>query len=808
MDRSTQTGSTYTANTTGANWAEQRERFEQLIEQGPEQRAEQLQAMAQQSPALAEAMRDLLLAHDKFAGITNQQSHALLEQAQQFVATEQQQSMNGMSVGAYQLVEEIGRGGMGTVWRAERRDGAVVQNVAIKLLPPHLWDSHNRKRFQAERQIVASLDHPNIAKLLDAGEVQGQPFFVMELVNGVSIVEYSRQQKLTPRGQVALLQSALRALDYAHRNLVVHRDLKPANILVTTDGTVKLIDFGIAKLLSDATETATAQRFFSPNYAAPEQLLGKQQSVSVDVYQMGAVLYQLLAGKPPFDFSTASPAEIEASILHRVPKIPDAKQPDLSAVALKALRKETNERYASIAELSEDLHRYLTHRPITARSGQFWYRTQKFLRRNAVAVAASTAFAVTATGFAWHAYSQQIEIAKQRDLAVEEKQNAEAVTGFLVESFSPPDPTRGWAKNATVVDLLANARLRALASSESKGPGQFRILEAVFNAQASSGYVDGQADVFAILDETARQYPELGRDALRARVKFLQGTNSSKVDRGELYRIIELLAAEGPSEDLVNAQFALVQSLLVSSKSNQIDQEVLMLSIWSEGMKLPLSLRANIDVTISRYWSEVRGDHRKAEFILKTALAKVEYSTPVLRALILRRLSVVMSKLKSFDVGYEFARESLAIYDDIYEETNSLVIGARNNLAAAAQDARRFEEAEELYNNVRNITKRMGSDMQPEYLLTSFNLANLYAEQGRLDDAIELMDEVVESSKLAFTADDWRRRMFQLKLLELYFKSKQCDQAFFAVESFKASETELDEIAIELRQSCASKKID
>jgi eukaryotic-like serine/threonine-protein kinase len=554
------------------NWTQQRESFDQLIDQSPAEREAALQTLAQQSPDMAAALRELLAAHDKFTGITNQQGQALLGQAQQFVQAKQQQALVGMTVGAYQLIDEIGHGGMGTVWRAERRDGALAQTVAIKLLPPHRWDALSRKRFQAERQIVASLDHPNIAKLLDAGEVQGQPFFVMELVEGVSIVDYCRQHALTPRSKVALLQSALSALDLAHRNLAVHRDLKPANILVTHDGTVKLIDFGIAKFLSDANETATAQRFFSPNYAAPEQLLGSQQGVSIDVYQIGAVLYELLGGKPPFDFSQATPAEIEQSILHRVPKTPDPHQQDLSAIALKALRKLSSERYASVAELSEDLRRFLTHRPISARSGQFWYRTQKFLRRNALAVVASTAFTATVTGFAWHAYSQQIEIAKQRDLAVEEKQNAEAVTGFLVESFTPPGDVSRWPKTAKVADLLARSRRGAIANSAIDSKQRFRILEAVFNAQVSAGELEELGQLIAEMEKASGADMTLKRKWLSAKIKFIQAMQNTVVNQTELRLTLP------SSKSFPRAKILSMRSLFWCSQSSSAS---LKKKIWS-----------------------------------------------------------------------------------------------------------------------------------------------------------------------------------------------------------------------------------
>jgi tetratricopeptide (TPR) repeat protein len=389
-------------------------------------------------------------------------------------------------------------------------------------------------------------------------------------------------------------------------------------------------------------------------------------------------------------------------------------------------------------------------------------------------------------------------------LAVEEKRNAEAVTGFLVESFTPPDPNQGWAKNATVSDLLLNASKNARQSATTYA-SKFRLLEAVLNAQATSGYTDGQRELVALMERIATQRPHLKRDALSARIKVLMAGQSTGADANQLADIVTQLTPEGPSEDLVNAQFALVQLLMVSSKSDEFDAEIIKLADWSEKVNLSAFMNANIDVTLAKYWSVVKRDHRKAETILRAALTKPKYSSPVLKALFLQSLSVIMSRLKEFEAGYSVARESADIYARTYEESNSAVINAQVNLAAAALETGRLSEAEKIYNNVRKITKQLGADGRPEYVMTSFNMVEVYTLQGRPDDALALMEQVVTDASQIFMITDSRRRLFEMKLVELYLKTGRCQLASTAISSLKITASELNEIEAEVRKRCLKK---
>ncbi len=292
--------------------------------------------------------------------------------------------------GPYRLGNLLGRGGMGSVYAAERADGEVTQRVAVKLLRPGADPPQFRAWFLSERQILASLSHPNIARLLDAGHREdGQPYLVMEYIDGKTIDVYAAGISL--RQKVALFLKVCAAVSYLHRNLVVHRDLKPSNILVTDDREPKLLDFGIAKILDlGGDATVTSVRMLTPEYASPEQASGGQMTTATDIYSLGAVLYKLLTGASPYQSTSKSPTSTSPRRFVAPSKLAPGLKGDLEAILLKALREEPQERYASVEKLSEDLENYLAARPIRARTGDLWYRIRKFLRRYWLPLVAAT----------------------------------------------------------------------------------------------------------------------------------------------------------------------------------------------------------------------------------------------------------------------------------------------------------------------------------------------------------------------------------------------------------------------------------
>ncbi len=340
----------------------------------------------------------------------------------------------GQRVGPYQIVEELGRGGMGVVYLAERADGQFEQRVALKLVKRGLDTDEVLQRFRRERQILARLEHRSIARLYDGGATEdGRPYFAMELVRGEPVTVYCDQRALSIEERLRLFRRVCEAVDHAHRNHVVHRDLKPSNILVTGDGDLKLLDFGVAKFLGKGTDghdvptlTRISSRAMTPEYAAPEQVLGRPVSPATDVYALGVVLYELLTGRRPYRLARQSGPEVERTILEVEPPRPSAvveQGPeeegssaeglarargltpaalrrrlagDLDAIVLTTLRKDSGRRYVSAQALAEDIERHLAHRAVKAHPESPVYRTGKFVHRHRRAVATLGIAALTA----------------------------------------------------------------------------------------------------------------------------------------------------------------------------------------------------------------------------------------------------------------------------------------------------------------------------------------------------------------------------------------------------------------------------
>jgi serine/threonine protein kinase len=316
----------------------------------------------------------------------------------------------GTNVGPYVLQHEIGRGGMGAVWRARRSDGASRRPVALKL--PHVGEQGQELNdgFARERDILAELSHPNIARLDDAGVSEsGQPFLALEYVPGRPLTDYCDEHRLDICARLRLLLQVLRAVQHAHRHLVIHRDLKPTNILVTPQGHAMLLDFGIAKLIpDDAADSGGRTRLqgaaLTPEYASPEQIAGKPASTASDIYSLGVLLFELLTGERPYQLTRTTRTALEEAILHEEPRRPSATvcgtaaaaaratsvrnlsrslRGDLDSIALKALRKNPAERYRSADALSKDIERYLGREPVSVRANDSWYRLRKFVSRRA-----------------------------------------------------------------------------------------------------------------------------------------------------------------------------------------------------------------------------------------------------------------------------------------------------------------------------------------------------------------------------------------------------------------------------------------
>lgn len=398
---------------TPERWRVVRALFDEALAREPARRAAFVRAAAAGDAALAREVVSLLAALDEEDDRFEQPAVAQLAGRAE---ARTGPAMEGRRIGAYRVLREVGQGGMGSVYEAARADDQYRKRVAIKVIKRGMDSDLVVRRFRRERQILAGLEHPNIAALLDGGVTDdGQPYVVLEFVEGLAITEYCAARGLGVRGRLELFLQVCDPVQYAHRNLVVHRDLKPSNILVTDGGTPKLLDFGVAKLLGaehegDAPLTQAGLQAFTPEYASPEQLRGEPITTAADIYSLGVLLYELLTGQRPFEAGRRSRHEMARIVGGQEPTRPSAAVPggagsrtglaeparlrrelagELDSIVLKAIAPTPQQRYSSAEALAEDVRRYLDGRPVLARQGTAGYRARKFVGRHRVSVAAA-----------------------------------------------------------------------------------------------------------------------------------------------------------------------------------------------------------------------------------------------------------------------------------------------------------------------------------------------------------------------------------------------------------------------------------
>ncbi|MCZ6818342.1 MAG: serine/threonine-protein kinase [Calditrichaeota bacterium] len=609
----------------------------------------------------------------------------------------------GERIGPYRIVDEIGSGGMGAVYLAERADQTFHQRVALKVIKNGVSSEHLLKRFESERQILARLQHPNIARLLDGGVTEDDlPYFTMEFVEGEPIDRYCDRLKLSIRQRLKLFQAVCSAVSYAHRNLVVHRDLKPANILVQEDGIVKLLDFGIAKFL-DVTDSAiptnltiTAQRLLTPDYASPEQIRGESVAIATDIYQLGINLYELLTGQRPHHFDTSSFAEIERIIYETEVSKPSTAvvrvatstsgsghdsaktiskargcEPnqlrrqlngDLDNICLMALRKEPERRYASVDNLAQDITRYLTGRPVTARPSTFAYRTQKFVKRNQVALASISLMVFLLSFMMMEIVDERDNARQEASKAMQEASKAMQIAEFVIDLFEVNAPSKSLGETISVKELLER--------------GAERIDEDLA----------GQPEVQAtMLHVVGRVYHSLGR--YQKAIAFQERALAIR-------RQIHGKAHEEIAESL----YGLANAFLHNYDAPLANQYL------KETLAMRRLLAGNEDTLVAKVLDKIAGLER-IEGKYKDAIAHQE--------------------------------EALAIRRARFAEPNVEIAHSLHHLAKVLMDSGKLDQAEPLFFDALNQYRELLPDEHPDILLTLNNLALLYERRGDYGRAIE-----------------------------------------------------------------------
>jgi len=598
----------------------------------------------------------------------------------------------GQKIGNYRIVREIGRGGMGVVLLGKREGGEFEQQVAIKVLKRGIDSDEIVRRFDQERRILASLNHSNIAALLDGGTTDaGLPYFVMEFVDGLPLIKFCEQHAASESVKIRLFREVCSAVSYAHTRLIVHRDLKPSNIIVTADGVPKLLDFGIAKLLSDGSGstrlTQTINRMLTPEYASPEQVRGDPITTASDVYSLGVILYELLTGKLPYNFKTRSAEETFRLICDEDPIPMDRTtvariDPDLKNIVLFALRKEPERRYSTVEAFSNDIDRFTNGLPVSARRNTLKYRTQKYLKRHtAVAIASVLVILTVMLGIG--------ATLRQARIAQVEKARSQTVSTFLQNMLDnwDPDGTNLSEKDraTTVKDVLDSAADRI-----------------------ANGELSDQPEVKAELQEIiGNRYLTLGNY-----------DSAEKNLHNSLDLMTVLYGANDPRTIKVLGQWA---SLLMA-RSQFADSEI----AFRKALPILKDELAKGDVSIAEValrmsdfavLRRAQGDSKEAETILREVVT-------------LQPISTVP-----------------------HGENPTAVLDAYSTLGLTLADQGRLEEAFTIDLEVVKALEEHGLEHTPTYAYCLTGMGNYYAEKGRFAEANDALGRAETLYRGIFTPD-------------------------------------------------------
>lgn len=667
-------------------WEEVKKVFTAALDQPAAQRAQFLADTCGADKALRVEVDSLLAAHEEPKNLL--EKHALDLAAQ--LQTERH-SYVGKRFGPYRILREIGRGGMGAVFLGERADGDFQQQVALKIIRQSFVDGELERHFRRERQILASLNHPHIAKLIDGGISEtGELFLAMEFIEGAPLLAFAAHQDLTIEDRLRLFLKICNAVSFAHQNLVIHRDLKPSNILVTADGVPKLLDFGLAKLSEQpaagssaeggADQTQTGFRAFTPAYASPEQILGKSVTTSSDVFSLGVILFELLTGEKPFHFEGKSLDEIIRTVTTGEPSLPSrlgkSENPqsatrqrqlrgDLDNITLKALQKDSARRYQSVAEFGNDIERHLERLPVTARPNTLWYRASRFYQRNKIAVSAAALVIIALVAGLAIALRQYGNARRETAKARLENARAEQLNNFLQTILSSAAPVEK-GKDAKVIDVIDDAAERI----DTEFPGQPEL-----RAQALLS-VGNTYRTLGLTDKAERTL----REALKLNTE-LYGEENAATAMNQIYLSDPVLAKGRTAE---------AESLLTKG-------------IETERRLLPTR---NKDLAFG-----------------------------------LRALGALYANRGEYDKAKAVLQESVLMYDEIFGKDNpdsaiALVITGR-----AKEFSGDLAGAESIYRQSIEIFRPLPKRYENRLALALYNLGNLLITRGKFDEALGVIRE-------------------------------------------------------------------
>ena len=738
-----------------ANWSDVERLLATVIELPKAERAARLDELCASRPELRAEVESLLAAHESADSFMEEGVQASRESSSSV-------SMTGRRLGAYELLDVLGQGGMGTVYLAKRTDGRFQKQVAIKIAFAALHSGELRRRFDSEQQILANLEHPNIGRLLDAGvSPEGIPYLVMEYVEGVAVNEYCRRSGLSIRNRLKLFQTICSAVHYAHQRLVVHRDIKPANILVTSDGTPKLLDFGVAKILEPQGQlalemTRSLLNPMTPSYASPEQVRGETLTTATDVYSLGVVLFELLAGRLPYKTSGSLPETLQAIQREEIPllgTIDRAFQGDIETIAAKALEKEKTLRYSSAADLAGDIQHYLDHEPIKARRPTLAYQLQKFASRHRAVVAALAAiFVVLVVGIAattWEAGRAR----KAEFAALRERDRAGRVTDFMTKMFKVSDPSEARGNAVTARELLDKAS-KEIDTGLSQDPiTQAQMMHIMGTVYESLGLFPDASSLFSRAAEIRRKAlgPE-NIDTLTSR-RMLGWTlrieghypESEKIHRETLEIARRTLGPEHP-ETLASMQM-LGWTLREEGKDDEA-QKMLREVLDAQRRVLGSENLDTLETAQMLAWTlRDNGDYAETEKLLRDTLS---IQTRVLGPEhpdtlgSWHLLGWALREEGQLAESEKIHRQTLEIRRRVLGPEHPDTLASMSELAGTLLQENQFAAAEDILRQILEIQRRVLGADNPETAISRYNLACVAARRGHKDEAIAYLHDAVE----------------------------------------------------------------
>ncbi|NBB87313.1 MAG: tetratricopeptide repeat protein [Bacteroidetes bacterium] len=705
---------------------------------------------------LYEEVASLLTAHDEATAFMDASAEATLRDASGLPL--------GTQIGPYRLIRPLGRGGTGTVYLAWQRSPSMERRVAIKLIRPGLDDETTRQRFSLEQQVLADLHHPHIARLYDAGVTEmGRPYTVMAFVEGAPLDTYSTEQNLSLRERLALFLQVCDAVHHAHSNLVLHRDLKPSNILVTSapdregPGQAQLLDFGLAKLLAPDTKsnrTATQHRALTPPYASPEQLRGDAVTTATDVYSLGVVLYELLTGTRPFDYADASPATWERIVRKEPPPAPstvaaDTPVPsaalagDLDKIVLKALRKEPERRYGSVRELADDIKRYLTGRPVTAREPTWRYRTTRFVQRNQTAVVAAVVAVLFLVGGASAALWQAGVAAAERDRAQTEQERAASTLELFIDVVGAANPSEEGNADVTVREVADETFAQIKDESVADEGTRRHLAEAVGRLYNNLGAYEQALEAFDLALQTAQDVygprsPEAARVLYRGVFSLIK---MAKYDaaKARLFRIKDLVEEDNAAPDDPR-WFSIYQSLAAA--------------YIGEGLV------------------------RKAEDVLRAGLDLAEQYPGVQEDMVhslMGNMANVYQIKRDFGGAIERHKELIELLESKDNQNHNLLITSKQNLSQSLQSkageqtdenqrAELLAESTHWLDAAMTLSENVYGRSHPRTASLIYRQGALFRTMGDTTKALETLSEALEIQRSVFP-ENHRATAFTLNMI-------------------------------------------